>query len=255
MKEQPTLRATLYLIFSLLGMLVGGFFPTPISSLCHLFLVILALATEKWLFEGEALPQLSVSSLWRRARLWLLFPAFLLATVSVNILSGKMTVALGGTLPDLAPTPMLFIGAVLIAPIAEELLFRGLLMRLFRRFGDVWALLLTATLFALAHGDLFQMPYALVAGLFLGAFALASGGVLFPIIVHFLYNLLAFFGDDIPTAPLLWSLLGLTLFSRLLLFLGERPHLSKRGRKPKGRELFPLLVYAAAMVTLAILNF
>ena len=255
MKEMPTLRATLYLILSLVGMLVGSFFPVPYSSLSHLLLVLLALYTEKRFFKGDALPRANAASLLKCARLWLLFPAFLLLTLAVNLVSAKWTVALGGTLPDLTPTPMLFLGAVLIAPITEELLFRGLLLRLFRGFGDAWAITLSALLFSFAHASLFQMPYALIAGLFFGYFAVASGGVLFPILAHFFYNLLAFFGQSIPKAPLLWSLSGLAVFSLLLFFLGEHPRLSKKGEKPRAVSLLPLIAFAVLMTALAILNF
>lgn len=255
MKAEPTLRATLYLLFSFLGIFVGGFLSHPFSSLCHLLLVLLALLTEKRFFEGDALPRANAAALWKCHRLWLIYPAFLLATLALNLLSAKWTVALGGTLPDKLLTPSVFVGAVLIAPIAEELLFRGLLLRLFHKFGDVWAITLSALLFAFAHASLFQMPYALIAGLFLGFFAIASEGVLFPIFAHFLYNLLAFFGEGIPQAALLWSLAALTLFSSVLFFLGEHPRLSKKGEKPRAVSLLPLVAFAALMTALAILKF
>ena len=155
----------------------------------------------------------------------------------------------------------LLLGAVLLIlylcmkEVAEELLFRGLLIRLFRPFGDASAILLSALLFALAHGSLFQMPYAFVAGLFLGLAATASGGILFPLLFHFLYNLLTFFGGKIPTLPLLWSLGGLAAFSLLLFLLGKHPKLTKGDVRPSVRELLPLLCYAVLMAVFAALNF
>ena len=255
MKAKPALRATLYLLFSLFGMLVGGFFPTPYSTLCHLLLVFLALYTEKRFFAGDALPSLSLCELWRARRISLLIPAFLFLSLAVNLLAAKWTVALGGSLPDMTPTPRLLIGAVIIAPIAEELLFRGLILRLLRHFGDGWAIAISALLFALAHTSLFQMPYALVAGVMLGVLAVGSGGVLLPIFAHFVYNLLAFFGDRIPSLPFLWSLGGLALFSTVLFFLGGHPLSLQKGERPDGRALFPLLLYAAFTLALTILNF
>jgi len=124
MKNIPTLRATLYLLLSLLGMLIGSLFPTPISALFHLVLVLTALLIEKRTFDGEGIPRLSASALWRMPRLWLIFPVFAFFTLGANLLSARLTLALGGSLPDMTPTLPLFLGAVLIAPVAEELLFR-----------------------------------------------------------------------------------------------------------------------------------
>ncbi len=255
MKNIPTLRATLYLLLSLLGMLIGSLFPTPISALFHLVLVLTALLIEKRSFDGEGVPRLSASALWREHRLWLIFPIFAFFTLGANLLSAKLTLALGGSLPDVTPTLPLFFGAVLLAPVAEELLFRGLLLRLFRPFGDVWAILLSSLLFAFAHGSLFQMPYAFVAGLFLAYAAVASGSILFPLLFHFLYNLLTFFGGKIPTLPLLLSLGGLAAFSLLLFLLGKHPKLTKGDVRPSLRELLPLLCYAVLMAVFAALNF
>lgn len=255
MKASPTLRACLYLTLSLFGMLLGSLFPTPFSSLFHLAAVLAALYLEKHLDGEKHLPRFAPRALWREHRLWLVFPVFLFATLGANLLSSRMTVALGGTLPDLTPSLPLFLGAVVIAPLAEELLFRGLIFRLLRPFGDGWAIPLSSLLFALAHGSLFQMPYALVAGLFLAFAAAASHSLLFPLLFHFLYNLLAFFGGDIPKVPLLISLGGLALFSLVLFLLGKKPTLAKGDARPDVKGLLPLMLYGVLMLTLTFVNF
>ena len=255
MKNLPTLRATFYLLLSLLGMLLGSLFPTPFSSLFHLLLVLTALLIEKRVFGGEASPSPAASALWKKPRLWLLFPIFVFFTLVANLLSARLTLTFGGSLPDIAPSFALFLGAVLLAPITEELLFRGLLLRILRPFGDGWAILLSALLFAFAHGSFFQMPYAFVAGLLLAYTAVAAGGILFPLLFHFLYNLFAFFGENIPKAPLLWSLGGLAAFTLCLLLLGKKPSLARGETRPSFRVLLPLLCYAALMTVLAFLSF
>lgn len=255
MKTAPSLRITLYLLLSLLGTLVGGLFLTPFSSLIQLLAVLAALATERYTFRGEGMPRLAVPALWNMPRLWLFFPIFLFSTLCVNLLSARLTSALGGDLPDVTPSLSLFLGAVILAPVAEELLFRGLILRLLRPYGDRWAILLSALLFAIAHGSFFQMPYAFVAGLLLARVATAAGGILFPLLFHFLYNLLTFFGEAIPLSPLLWSLGGLALFSLLLLFLGKRPPLAAGTQHPSVKACFPLFGYAVLMTVFAALNF
>lgn len=248
-------RAILYLILSLCGLLIGGFLDAPFSSLCHLLFVLAALYTEKRLFAGEALPSLSPRALLKEHRLWLLLPPFLFFTLAINLLSAKITVSLGGKLPDMTPSLALFFGAVILAPIAEELVFRGLLLKLLRPFGDGWAIALSACLFAFAHGSLFQIPYALAAGVFLAYTALASDTLLFPVLFHFFYNLLAFFGKSIPPLPFLQSLGGLAAFSLILFFLGKKPSLKKSTGKPDTKMLFLLILYCIALLALAILSF
>jgi len=255
MKSSQTLRAVFYLLLSLFGMLLGSLLPQPLSTACHLLFVLLALFLEKRCFEAEASPRLYLRSVLALPRLWLLFPAFAFCTMGANLLSARITAALGGTLPGVTPSLPLFFGAVLLAPIAEELLFRGLLLRLFIPYGERGAVLLSAVLFALAHGSIFQIPYALVAGLFLGYTAVCSKGLFYPLVFHLLYNLFAFFGNAIPTRPLLLSLLGLAIFSLLLFVLGKHPSRLTRGKRPTAREMLPLLLYATLMIVFAVFNF
>ncbi len=62
---------------------------------------------------------------------------------------------------------MLLYGA-LIAPVTEEILFRGLVQSTFRPYGKRFAILASAFLFGMFHGNLVQTPYALTVGLVLG---------------------------------------------------------------------------------------
>ena len=62
---------------------------------------------------------------------------------------------------------MLLYGA-LIAPVTEEILFRGLVQSTFRPYGKRFAILTSAFLFGMFHGNLVQTPYALAVGLVLG---------------------------------------------------------------------------------------
>jgi membrane protease YdiL (CAAX protease family) len=59
----------------------------------------------------------------------------------------------------------LYIG--LFAPIGEEILFRGLILRSLQPFGKKFAILASAILFGLFHGNIVQSPYAFVVGLVL----------------------------------------------------------------------------------------
>jgi membrane protease YdiL (CAAX protease family) len=79
-----------------------------------------------------------------------------------------------------------FVSFVVVAPLSEELLFRGVLLRgLGVLHGRVVALVASSALFALAHlGAWSALAYALVAGLVLGAVVLRTGSTIASIALH-----------------------------------------------------------------------
>jgi membrane protease YdiL (CAAX protease family) len=79
----------------------------------------------------------------------------------------------------------LTLALVVIAPITEELLFRGVLLRgLVQSYGERVGLLVSAVLFGLLHGRLAEALVAFVAGLVLGALRLRTRSVLPCIALH-----------------------------------------------------------------------
>lgn len=76
-----------------------------------------------------------------------------------------------------------------IAPLAEEVLFRGVLYRWLReRIGVGLALILSAVLFSLVHGVPALIPAITVLGLILGWVYERTQSIWTPIIVHGVYN-------------------------------------------------------------------
>jgi|GEM_PF-2171503 len=65
-------------------------------------------------------------------------------------------------------TLSMFLYVGLFAPIVEEIIFRGLLLRLMRPYGKTFAILTSAFLFGMFHGNIVQSPYAFLVGLVLG---------------------------------------------------------------------------------------
>ncbi len=83
-------------------------------------------------------------------------------------------------------------GAVLIAPICEETFFRGFAFAgLLRGVNLLWATLLSAVLFTLAHGDLGSSAPLLILGLFLAYLRWRSGSIWPAIALHMANNLIA----------------------------------------------------------------
>ena len=82
----------------------------------------------------------------------------------------------------------MFLYASLLAPITEEILFRGLVQRSLMPFGKRFAILCSAFTFGLFHGNLIQTPYAFVVGLVLGYVA-AEYSIGWAMLLHMINNL------------------------------------------------------------------
>lgn len=88
----------------------------------------------------------------------------------------------------------LFVIAVLPA-ILEEALFRGCVLRVLRPYGNGLAIVVSSVLFSLMHGNIRQIPFALIVGLILGWLYVASNSLWLPILVHFVNNALSVIMD------------------------------------------------------------
>ncbi|MDO5140887.1 MAG: CPBP family intramembrane metalloprotease, partial [Eubacteriales bacterium] len=62
----------------------------------------------------------------------------------------------------------LLLYAVLIGPAAEELIFRGFVLKGLRPCGRVFSVLISSVLFSLMHGDIQQIYFTFVVGIILG---------------------------------------------------------------------------------------
>lgn len=85
-------------------------------------------------------------------------------------------------------TVSMFLYSVLLAPISEEILFRGFVLRSLRPYGKRFAIFGSAFLFAMFHGNLMQAPYAFLAGLVLG-YCAAEYSVVWSTALHVFNNL------------------------------------------------------------------
>jgi membrane protease YdiL (CAAX protease family) len=78
-----------------------------------------------------------------------------------------------------------------LAPITEELTFRGLGFSLLRRFGSTAAVLLTALAFGLAHGLVDALPVLFAFGVGLAYIRLRQDSVVPGMLLHGLFNAIA----------------------------------------------------------------
>lgn len=125
-------------------------------------------------------------------------------------------------------TFIIFCYSVILGPINEELIFRGVTMRLARQSLPFWgANILQAILFGILHGNWLQGCYAAALGLLLGFICEKGGSIYYSILMHILFNfwgvvIAELFSDIENTAAAAVLMLVITAVSMavgLLLFL------------------------------------
>ncbi|MCQ2482934.1 MAG: CPBP family intramembrane metalloprotease [Clostridia bacterium] len=93
-----------------------------------------------------------------------------------------------------------YFNVVFLVPIAEELMFRGLLFGTMKRRLPFWgAALLSALIFGIGHWQPMQIGYALIAGFVLCVTYYYTDSLLGSIIVHGIFNLI---GGALSSAPI-----------------------------------------------------
>lgn len=113
-----------------------------------------------------------------------------------------------------ADTFSMFLYASILAPIAEEVLFRGYVLRSLRPFGKRFAIFGSAVLFGLFHGNLLQTPYAILMGLILG-YVTVEYSIVWAVLLHMFNNLVLadlFTRLTAGLSDIAYSILNLVLF-------------------------------------------
>lgn len=138
-------------------------------------------------------------------------------------LSFSQEAARGGSLTDF---PMLFY-TILVAPLMEELVFRGVFYHRFRSYGKYFAAFWTAFFFALMHSNFLQFAPAFCMGIIL-FFIRDRYGLPYSILLHFCNNLLAILVNNLSQD----STLAQGLYSLFLLAgLGYAIYYGVKNRK------------------------
>lgn len=96
-------------------------------------------------------------------------------------------------MPDmLEPTAMSFVLNLIytgvLAAVVEEMVFRGYILGALRAHGDGIAVVVSAALFGLFHGNVLQLPFAFLLGLALGYLVVKTDSIWPSVLLHFINN-------------------------------------------------------------------
>lgn len=94
------------------------------------------------------------------------------------------------TMTLMMDNPLGVVGVVILAPVVEELVFRGAIQgHLLRKWQNPYAAItISALAFGLVHGNLEQSPFAFILGLALGWIYYLTGSLLPCMLMHFVNN-------------------------------------------------------------------
>lgn len=141
----------------------------------------------------------------------LLVASMYLVTVAFNLGSGAL---IHEKYPNHGWAEVLSL--LLLHPVAEEYLFRGLYYGELRSMNPIFACLMQAVTFAIAHNGVGGMMYALIAGIILGTAAERSNGIAVPIAAHVLINLRTFLVSGILPEDAAFLIDGIVISAGIL---------------------------------------
>jgi len=109
-------------------------------------------------------------------------------TKLVSHLTGKNQTSIVSDIVKSMKPLEVFILAVIIGPVFEELVFRKLLIDKLARYGTAFACVVSALIFGLYHGNFEQFFYAFFVGIVLSYVYCVYGKTIYPVVLHITLN-------------------------------------------------------------------
>lgn len=202
------LRSQPELISSSMFTMLGNLFSVTVSVLIILLIACLMMKID---FSCMLKPE---KKHVKQAAVW--FPACMAINSAVSIIVSVFTVFMGEkgiTVPksDLTlskPGAMVVIVQVayviVIGPIAEEFIYRGIILTLLKPFGKWLAVFTSALIFGLMHGNIPQAVAAFAGAIVYGLVAVKCNSIIPTILIHIANNFIAGYPDfcDVYNLPM-----------------------------------------------------
>ena len=111
----------------------------------------------------------------------------------------------------------IFIIMVVVAPVFEEILFRKILVDRVRVYGDRAAIIVSAFIFGLSHGNFYQFFYAFFLGIVFAYVYIQTGRLRYTIAYHMIINFIgSIVGLKVQQMPWLIAVYGLLMLSAVI---------------------------------------
>ena len=150
-------------------------------------------------------------------------------------------------------TGNMILNAVLVGiafPILEEVVFRKVLCNRLLPLGEKKAIVISAAIFGLIHGNLYQFAYAFLLGLVFGYVYVKTGKIIYTIVFHCIINLYSG-----VFAQFVISKVPIDEISKILQNTSTDPNLIIEQLKPYASEIALYMAFACIMSVLSLAGF
>lgn len=168
---------------------------------CAIAVLLIRAWKGKDFFRAMYQPKQSMSRVSFLSLLCLILACQILTSLTATVLEGILNLfglsimeAMDAASVEVTTFSMFFYVGI-AAPIVEEIIFRGMVMRGLEPYGKRFAILASALLFGAFHGNPIQWPYAVLVGLVLGYTAMEYS-IWWAMVLHMANNLVL--GDMVP---------------------------------------------------------
>lgn len=126
-----------------------------------------------------------------------------------------------------------------VPALIEEFAFRGVVLGALRKYGDGFAIAMSALLFGLMHGNFTQVPFAIIAGTALGFICVVTGSIWPSVILHFCNNFISVVYGVAVAAAGTRSVLVSSVITYGIIFIGAAAFVVYLIRNKNGLRLRP----------------
>ena len=267
MKTALTYLSLVNLVFVLLLAVSGGA-SGVFGEVLYILAFLLPIAASLYIIRRCSLsfepPRVKLSRADAALTLSLTAPTISLVFLISYLTDKLVSLFADQNLPDVSgPLFAVLISNALITPILEEMLFRYIPLALLSPYSRRGAVIYSSVFFALVHCNIFQLPYALIAGIIFAVLTLITGSIIPSIIIHSINNVVSVFwiryGENASFLMRYLIVLGIFTFVSLpFVFIFRKRILKglsdafKAGER--GMPAASFIVFAAAMLIASLLS-
>ena len=186
-----------YSIYSAAELFIGGAMPAIMAIIVFFGYCLCTRYNPKELFDVSGV---KAGEVFRYVMIVLFFQQVsLLCTIFISSALDSMGLEVHGLNYSMEHTPQAYIvdvfSAVILAPIGEELIYRGVVLRCAAKVSQRFAIFFSAFIFGIMHGNPYQFVLGILIGIPMALITIKSGSIIPAIICHMANNLIA----SIPT--------------------------------------------------------